>query len=130
MNIYFVIAATFALLTCVGHFTIGIKSFLTPMLDANFDPIAQKIMQCVFHYVSVFLVMSTLVLYACGLEMVSIMQGYGLVLFIALNYLLFAVWQIYIGFFSDIESPFKSLFQWFFFAAISFFTLLGVFQSL
>ncbi|QYJ95480.1 hypothetical protein [Shewanella spartinae] len=127
MNIYFLIAGIIAILTCVGHFSLGKKRFLTPMLEADFDPIAKSVMHCVFHYISVFLVLSALVLLACSFSMVSNMQSYGLLLFIALNFVLFAIWQIYIGYFAEIKGAFRSLFQWIFFALVSAFTLAGIF---
>ncbi|WP_076409341.1 hypothetical protein [Shewanella sp. UCD-KL12] len=127
MNYYFILAALLGLVTCVGHFSYGIKHYLKPMLSASFDPVAKAVIHCVFHYISAFLVLSTLVLTVCGFEWVSYMQGISLVLFIALNFAIFAVWQIYIAFFSDIKSPFKHLFQWVLFLSISVFSLLGVY---
>jgi len=50
----------------VGHFAIGSKQFLQPMLQASFDDVSKKVMHCVFHYVSVYLVLSTIFLIAVG----------------------------------------------------------------
>lgn len=129
MNIYFLIAAILTLLTSIGHFTLGYRRFLKPMQQAQFEPVAKAAMNCAFHYISVFLVLATMVLFACGLMLVSDMQSYSLVLFIALNFILFAIWQLYIGYFSDIDGAFHSLFQWVFFILISGFILLGTFSS-
>ncbi|QYK02964.1 hypothetical protein [Shewanella psychrotolerans] len=128
MNIYFLIAAIISLFTCIAHLTFGHKQFVKPMQQAQFEPAAKAAMHCVFHYVSVFLVLATMVLFACGLMLVPAMQSYSLVLFIALNFILFAIWQIYIGYFSDIAGAFRSLFQWFFFLLISGFILFGTFS--
>ncbi|ASJ96997.1 hypothetical protein [Shewanella marisflavi] len=129
MNIYLLIAGVIATFTCIGHFTIGKQRFLKPMLEADFDPIAKSIMHCVFHYISVFLVLSALVLIACAFELMSNMQSYALLLFIALNFVLFAIWQIYIGYFAEVKGAFRSLFQWIFFVVVSGFTLAGIFQG-
>ena len=129
MNIYLLIAGVFAALTAIGHFTYGRIHFLLPMNAADFDPSAKAVMQCVFHYVSVFLVLSSLILLSCAFEVISRMQSFGILLFIALNFGLFAIWQLYIGFMCGLESPFKRLFQWVFFALIAGFTLTGALLS-
>ncbi|BAJ02645.1 hypothetical protein [Shewanella violacea] len=129
MNYYFIAAAILGLLTCIGHFTYGVSQYLKPMLVASFDPVAKAVMHCVFHYVSVFLLSATLVLAVCGLDLVSYMQGISLILFVALNFALFAVWQIYFAFFSDINSPFKHLFQWILFSSISALSLMGIYLT-
>ncbi|MFT5790298.1 MAG: hypothetical protein ACI8SJ_002427 [Shewanella sp.] len=125
MNIYFLLAGVIAAFTCAGHFAYGRKQFLVPMLQADFDPIAKSVMHCVFHYISVFLLLATFILLACAFEAVSQMHSFGMLVFIALNFGIFAIWQLYIGFTSELEQPFKQLFQWVFFVAISLFTLLG-----
>lgn len=125
MNIYFLLAGIIAALTCVMHFTYDRQQFLVPMQQAVFDPIAKSVMQCVFHYISVFLLLSTFILLVCAFEAISQMHSFGMLVFIALNFGLFAIWQIYIGFSSDLEQPFKHLFQWIFFVVISVLTLLG-----
>ncbi|ABV37348.1 conserved hypothetical protein [Shewanella sediminis HAW-EB3] len=127
MNLYFIAAAGMGLLACIGHFTYGVKHFLTPMLNAQFELVAKTVLHCFFHYLSVFLVLSTLVLASCGFEIVSKMQGLSLVLFVALNFGIFAIWQIYIAFVSDIKAPFKHLFQWALFLGIATLSLMGVY---
>lgn len=44
MNGYIMMAGVFALATVLGHFTLGSKQFLKPMLEASFDPIPKKVM--------------------------------------------------------------------------------------
>ena len=58
MNWYMLIAGIIALFAVIGHFTIGRKLFLMPTLKADFDVVAKKIMHCLFHYSSVWLVLS------------------------------------------------------------------------
>ncbi|MEZ9821598.1 hypothetical protein AB4238_13390 [Shewanella sp. 10N.286.45.A1] len=126
MNIYFLLAGILAALTSIGHLTYGKRRFLGPMQQADFEPVAKTIMYCVFHYISIFLLLSALILLACAFEAVSQMQSFGMLAFIALNFGLFAIWQLYIGLMSDLERPFKHLFQWILFLSISILTMLGV----
>ncbi len=51
MNWMITIAGFVGLFTTIGHFAVGSKSFLKPMLEASFDDIPKKVMHCVFHYV-------------------------------------------------------------------------------
>lgn len=125
MNFYLLIAGLIAAMTSIGHLTYGRRRFLKPMQAADFDPLAKAVMHCIFHYMSVFLVVSSLLLISCGFEAVSQMQSFGVLLFIALNFALFTVWQVYIGFMSELDAPFKGLFQWVFFALVAGFTLAG-----
>ncbi|MFC1523730.1 hypothetical protein ACFL6N_02955 [Thermodesulfobacteriota bacterium] len=119
MNTLIVVSGIFALLTTMGHFAVGSKKFLKPMLEASFDPIAHKIMHCVFHYVSAFLILSTVALLAIGTGMITD-QGTSLVVrFIAANYAVFAVWQIALASTSGIPNGLLKLFQWVFFILIS-----------
>ncbi|WP_371185289.1 hypothetical protein [Thalassotalea maritima] len=125
MNLWFVLSGMLALFTVVGHFTVGKKQFLTPMLTANVPTVAKHVMHCVFHYVSVFLLLSTLVLLLAGFGVISVASGKVLATFIASNYLAFALWQIIIALRSGLEKPLLKLFQWLFFVAIGGFAMHG-----
>ncbi|MCK8046694.1 hypothetical protein MSG37_17535 [Shewanella sp. 1CM18E] len=129
MNIYLLIAGLIALATSVWHLTYARKQFLMPMLHADFDATAQVIMRCVFHYVTVFLLLSSFVLLACAFAAIAQMQSYGMLIFIALNFGLFAIWQIYIAFMSDASVSLKRLFQWLLFVLIAGFTAIGALQA-
>jgi hypothetical protein len=125
MNVYLIVAGIVALFTTVGHFTIGSKQFLQPMLASTFDPLTQKVMHCVFHYVSAFLILSTAAMLLIGF---GVDLGAGtqlLVRFIALNYAGFAVWQIALASTSGIPNGVFKMFQWIFFALIAIFGWFG-----
>lgn len=124
MNWLIIISGIVALLTTRGHFAVGSKEFLKPMVEAKFDPVAQKVMHCVFHYVSTFLTLSTIALLVVGTGMIK-NQGSILVQFIALNYAIFAIWQIILAITSDIPNGIFKLFQWIFFVLISGFAFAG-----
>jgi magnesium-transporting ATPase (P-type) len=63
MNWYIIIAGLIGALTTIGHFAMGSKEFLRPMLEASFDPVPKKVMHCVFHYVSAYLILSSIALF-------------------------------------------------------------------
>ncbi len=125
MNWLIFISGLFALATVIGHFTMGIKSFLRPMMEASFDEVPKKIMQSVFHYVSTFLVLSAIALLLHGSGVTFGLDTTHVARFIALNYSIFAVVQITIALTSNIPNPLTKLFQWGFFVAIAVFAWIG-----
>ena len=124
MNIYVIISGFLALFTTIGHFTMGSKLYLKPMLKSDFDEVPKKVMHSAFHYVSVFLITSTLMLLGYGFEIFT-PGNEMLIKFIAINYAGFAVWQILIALTSGIEKSITKLFQWTFFILIALFAWIG-----
>ena len=125
MNWYIIIAGLIGVFTTIGHFAMGSKQFLRPMLKASFDPVPKKVMHCVFHYVSAYLILSTIALLLIGF---NVWPGDGttaLIIFIAANYFVFAVWQIVLAITSEIPRGVVKLFQWVFFILIALFSFLG-----
>ena len=108
-----------------GHFTVGSKDFLKPMLQAEFDDIPKKVMHCVFHYVSVYVVLSFIVLIAVGLGFSFGAADKLLVKFIAVNYFFFAITQIVIAATSNIPKGVIKLFQWILFMIIAILAWIG-----
>ena len=125
MNILLISAGIFAFFTMIGHLLIGQKMFLHPMLNADFSLSAKKVMHSLFHYISVFLLLSSLGLLISGFGILSIESAKSLSFFIALNYLLFAIWQVSIALNSGINKPLLKLFQWMFFLVIAIFAFAG-----
>ena len=125
MNWLIIISGIFALVTTFGHFTFGSKKYLKPMLESTFDPIAKKVMHCVFHYVSVYFILSTIALLAVGAGMIKTHDTTLLVRFIAANYVIFAIWQIILASTSGIPNGILKLFQWILFILISVFAFAG-----
>ena len=109
----------------VGHFTVGSKDFLKPMLQAEFDNKTKKVMHCVFHYVSVYVVLSFIVLIAIGLGFSFGAADTLLVKFIAINYFFFAITQIVIAATSNIPKGVIKLFQWILFMIIAILAWIG-----
>ncbi len=92
MNWFVSVAGIFSAFTVIGHFTMGSKEYLKPMLAAEFDQVPKKVMHSVFHYSSAFLILATLALLGVGLGYLTDGSPSLLIRFIALNYALFAVW--------------------------------------
>ncbi|MEE8416946.1 MAG: hypothetical protein V3S05_11775 [Desulfobacterales bacterium] len=126
MNWFIFIAGIIAAMTVVGHFTVGRKDFLMPLLDSSIDDVPKKVLHCVFHYISAFLVISTLALLAVGAG-AKFKSGYTLLVdFIAIHYAIFAVTQLVIALRSKIPKPAFKLFQWIFFSLTAIFAWLGI----
>ena len=126
MNWFIFIAGIIAAMTVVGHFTVGRKDFLMPLLDSSIDDVPKKVLHCVFHYISAFLVISTLALLAVGVG-VKFKSGYTLLVdFIAIHYATFAVIQLVIALRSKLPKPAFKLFQWIFFSLTAIFAWLGI----
>ena len=125
MNWFIISAGIVSAFTTIGHFTMGTKEYLKPMLSAEFDIVPKSVMHSVFHYVSVFLILSTMVLLLVGFGVKSDSQPSLLVRFVALNYAAFAIWQIIIAARSDIPRGITKLFQWVFFVTIAVLAWIG-----
>lgn len=103
----------------VGHFAIGSKQYLQPMLQASFDDVPKKVMHCVFHYVSVYLVLSTIFLVSVGFGYQFNTDTNLVVKFMAVNFALFAVMQLITAATSKIQNAFFKMFQWIIFIVIA-----------
>jgi hypothetical protein len=109
----------------LGHFAIGNKAFLKPMLQAPFDDVPKKVMHCVFHYISAFLVLSSIALLAIGMGYNFNADTTLLVKFISISFIVFAVTQIVLAATSTIPNGVIKLFQWIFFVVIAIFAWIG-----
>jgi hypothetical protein len=104
----------------------GKKHFLMPMLNAEFDNLAKKVMYSVFHYISVFLILSSFLLIMLGIRGSGCMFDPTLVVaFIGINYLFFAISQIIVALSARISL--LKMFQWVFWLLISIFSFLGIY---
>ena len=109
----------------LGHFTVGSKQYLKPMLRASFDDLPKKINHCVFHYISAFLVLSSIFLLLIGTGYKFNADSTLLVKFIAIHYAVFAITQIIIAAASNIQNAIFKMFQWTFFAFVAVFAWIG-----
>ena len=127
MNYYILIAGVLSLFATIGHFAIGTKDFLRPVMASEVDEIPKKVMESLFHYMSVYMILTSVVL-------ISISLGYSLgfdhpadvVQLIGTIYACFAVSQFYIALSSSIKMGVFKLFQWIFWALIAIFSFSGI----
>jgi hypothetical protein len=126
MNYFIFISALIAFVAVIGQLTMGRKEYLKPVLDSVIDIVPKKLMQSLFYYMSVFLVLSTIILLA-GSHHSCPMYDYvhNMVRFIGIVYACFAVTQFIIALTSGIPGGVFKLFQWVFFVLISAFAILG-----
>ncbi len=111
MNVTVFIAGIIALFATIGHFTMGRKQFLKPMLNAEFDLVAKKVMHSVFHYVSVFLILSAFFLTMIGARGANcVIDPFILLFFLGASYVLMAVWQVIIALLAKVSL--LKMFQW------------------
>jgi len=126
MNYFIFVSALLSLGAVIGHLTMGRTSYLKPVLDSDVDLVPKKVMQSVFHYVSVFMVLSTIILFAGSHHSCPLYDYvHNMVKFIAVVYALFAITQLLISSTSDIPGGIFKLFQWVFWLLIAVFAILG-----
>jgi hypothetical protein len=125
MNWPILISGLAAVFCTLGHFTVGRKQYLKPMLAASFDDVAKKVNHCVFHYVSAFLVLSAVCLVLIGAGLTFNTDTSLLVKFISIHYAVFALTQIIIAATSGIQNAVLKMFQWTIFVFIAVFAWIG-----
>lgn len=126
MNYFLLTAAIVSLLSVIGHFTMGIKLYMNPVMNSDLDNTPKYVMLSLFHYMSVTMSLSTIVLFMPILkpEMMSIYSN--IIFFIGIMYCGFALAQFLVAVFSPIKrGPFQ-MFQWVFWVLIGVFSLLGI----
>ncbi|MDJ0814830.1 MAG: hypothetical protein QNJ58_01460 [Desulfobacterales bacterium] len=127
MNAPIFVAGLAAAFITIGHVTIGSKQYLKPMLRASFDDLPKKMNHCVFHYVSVYLLLSAIFLLLMGLGYLDDEKTTTwLVRFIAANYGVFALVQIVIAATSGVPNALFKFFQWTLFVFVAVFAWVGV----
>lgn len=126
MNYFILISAIIALAAVIGHFTMGKKEYLMPVLNSDIDIVPKKVMHSLFHYMSVFMVFSTIILFAGSSTQCPLYEYvHNMIRFISIVYAGFAISQFAIAASSGIKSgPFK-MFQWIFWALVALFGILG-----
>lgn len=128
MNYYFLASGILGLMAVIGHFTMGKKEYLKPVLDSNIDDVPKAIMHGLFHYASVFMVLSTIVLignaFNCTMDN-CVINSNTVVKFIALVYVGFGIVQIIIAATSKVNKGILKLFQWVFWLLIAALAFLG-----
>ncbi|MEE8340619.1 MAG: hypothetical protein V3R52_00830 [Candidatus Neomarinimicrobiota bacterium] len=128
MDYLLLTAGILALGATIGHFTMGSKDFLKPILRSEADEIPKKVMHSLFHYMSVFMVLSTVILLGFSMKNSLIFDSTDDVIkVIGFFYLGIAIVQFIIAATSKINNGIFKLFQWVFWILIAAFSLLSVY---
>lgn len=123
MNIFVIISGVFALITTLKFITQDRRNILKILGDPNLEDVIKKNIQSFFSYNMIFLIFSTLFLLLFGFGVFQ--DGSFLLRFIALNYLMFSVWELQLAFTSEIKRALVFMSDWMFFILIAFFAFLG-----
>ena len=126
MNYFIFISALISLVAIIGHCSMGRKEYLKHVLDSDIDIVPKKVMQSLFHYMSVFMVLSMIILLA-GSHHSCPMYDYvhNMVRFIGIVYAFFALTQFIIALTSGIPGGVFKMFQWVFWALIAACAIIG-----
>lgn len=82
---------------CFYHLNQGKRVLLAPLLITNVSEQTKQMLLCVFHCQTIFFLISTAIFLTCALALIPEMYAFSLLLFIGLNYSIFAIWQFYIA---------------------------------
>lgn len=127
MNYLILTAGIISLFATAGHFAIGSKVFLKPVINSDIDEIPKKVMHSLFHYMSAYMILSTLVLIMTSIGRCMLFEDTdSVVKFIGMSYVGFAIPQFIIALTSSIKGGIFKLFQWVFWIIIAVLCFLGI----
>lgn len=128
MNYLLLIAGIIATGATIGHFAIGAKSFLKPVMRADVDEVPKRVMESLFHYMSVYLILTTIILlaFSFGNNLVFKNQA-DVIKLIGFSYAGFAIVQFLVALTSPVKMGIVKIFQWVFWALIALFSLLSIY---
>ncbi len=122
MNWFYLISCIVATLACIGHFVIGYRKYLTPVLLSDADMFSKRTALSLYHYMSVWMVITAVVMMLYTFDWPPFVADNDFVAkFIGLVYAGFA----FVNLLSAIKVGIFRLFQWIFWALISIFAFLG-----
>jgi hypothetical protein len=128
MNYFIITSAVVATMANIGHFAMGNKEYLKPVMNSNAAEIPKKVMQSAFHYMSVYMVLTAVLLIAFSFGENLVFENRNDVLkVIGFSYAGFAAVQFIIAITSSIKMGIFKLFQWIIWVLISVFALLGAY---
>ena len=125
LNPVLIVSGLLATFCAVGHLAIGGPRYLGPMMDATFDAVPKRVMQALFHYITVNFVVSALVLLAAGIGVTGGLDLSPVVLFVGIQFLLYTLVQLVIISVSVIPRGLIKMFQWTLFLLIGVTALVG-----
>ncbi|MCK7636245.1 hypothetical protein N5094_12110 [Shewanella putrefaciens] len=82
---------------CIYHLNQGKRVLLAPLFIANVSEQTKRMLLGVFYFQTIFFLISTATFLVCAVALIPQMYAFSLLLFIGLNYSIFAIWQLYIA---------------------------------
>ena len=125
MNYPLLLAAVFSLFAIAGHFTMGSKMYLKPVMGSKTAEVPKHVMRSLFHYMSVFLIFSCFVLFEGAFRLNILFKGNEVIVFTGLVYGGFALAQLLVAAVSGVRQGVVKMFQWIFWLLIATTALLG-----
>jgi len=123
MNYFLLSSGIISLLGCAGHFTLGYNDYIRPVLQSDIDLIPKKIVLCIYHYMSVIMVLTTALLFCFAFNQNLVFTNTAdVVKVIVISYAGFAV----AGLLISLNVGIFKLFQWIFWLLIAVFSYLGL----
>jgi len=119
MNSYLLISAGLAAFMLIGHNTIGRKQFFLPMLAADFDLVAKRMMGFVWHLSTAALALPPFVLAYAGSDPAIAAEYRALIIFLAVQYGIIGLIHLVNALTSGIPGAPIKLFQWILFFAVA-----------
>jgi len=126
MSVFLIISGFLALFATVGHVVIGGKSFLRPMLVAEFSAVSKRVMYCLFHFITVNFAISTIILLGAGFDATFDLDAKLAVIGVIAHFGLFGIVQVIMVLASRIEKGLTKIFQWMLFFIIAIFAIIGI----
>jgi len=128
MNYLLLTSGIVATLATIGHFTIGNKDFLKPVINSKVDEIPKNVMQSLFHYMSVYMVLTSVILLAFSTGNQLIFENpTDIVKVIGFVYAGYAIVQFIIALSSKVDKGVFKMFQRVFWTLIAVFSLLSAY---
>ena len=109
MNYYFLTAGIVSMFAVIGHFTIGRADFLIPVLNANIDEVSKKVMHNIFQCMSVFMILTTILLIYFSFDDNFMLSNHtAVVQLIGITYAGFVAVQLMVAITSSIQGRTRS----------------------
>ncbi|MGQ1785165.1 MULTISPECIES: hypothetical protein [unclassified Saccharicrinis] len=126
MNYLLLGAGIISLSAVAGHFAMGGKEYLKPIMNSNAGPIPRYVMKSLFHYLSVFQVLATLLLFLAAIDFnCRLFELNSVARLLGVMYVGFGISQIVVAANSSVKGGVFKMFQWIFWLLIGVLAILG-----
>ena len=125
MQLTILVAALLSLMICIYYLSQGRLQIIAMLQGANIAQLNKQVLLSLFYCQMGFLITTSLCLFACALGVVPRMYAYSLLLFIGLNYGIFAIWHCHIAKLGQPEKRFSLYIMALSLLLVSLFALLG-----